>query len=378
MLPKSGRARRGLRSCRGEAELTAVSPRTDERDAWLEPGAHPVADGVYRIPLPLPGDGLKAVNVYAIEDGDRIALVDAGWHQENSWDALGSALRSIGAEVGDVAHVLVTHIHHDHYGQAPALRHASGAQVVLGEGERRSMHAIIDPTTRPQIERDRRESLAIHGAAALADELQAALLAADAGDSQGFALWEEPDVYAPDALRIELRSRSIQAIATPGHTRGHISFFDEAAGVLFAGDHVLPHITPSIGVEIFADGMGLIDFIGSLALVRQLPARRVLPAHGPAFDDLRGRVDELLSHHATRLERCVAAVRDAPHNAFEVAHVLPWTRRERRYEELDLFNKMLAVRETVAHLELLAVQGTLTRTTRDGIVVFGAAGATPG
>ena len=42
------------------------------RHDWLEPGAHRVAPGVHRIPLPLPNDGLRAVNVYAIEDGDRL------------------------------------------------------------------------------------------------------------------------------------------------------------------------------------------------------------------------------------------------------------------------------------------------------------------
>jgi hypothetical protein len=48
-----------------------------------------------------------------------------------------------------------------------------------------------------------------------------------------------------------------------------------------------------------------------------------------------------------------------------VAHDLPWTRRERRYEELDLGNRLLALTETVAHLELLVVQGTATAEDRD-------------
>lgn len=34
--------------------------------AWVEAGAFEVAPGVYRIPLPLPNDGLRAVNVYAV------------------------------------------------------------------------------------------------------------------------------------------------------------------------------------------------------------------------------------------------------------------------------------------------------------------------
>src|SRR5258708_16326569 len=122
---------------------------------WTEPGAYEVAAGVHRIPLPLPGDALKAVNVYAVEDGDRLAVVDAGWHREDSWEALRSALAAIGAEPGDIRRVLVTHIHHDHYGQAPRMRAESGASVLLGEGERRSLTTILDPAQRRLADADR-------------------------------------------------------------------------------------------------------------------------------------------------------------------------------------------------------------------------------
>ena len=43
---------------------------------WTEPGAYPVAEGIHRIPLPLPNDGLRAVNVYAVESLDRLTLID--------------------------------------------------------------------------------------------------------------------------------------------------------------------------------------------------------------------------------------------------------------------------------------------------------------
>ena len=39
----------------------------DQPDDWTEPGAFEVAPGVHRIPLPLPNDGLRAVNVYAVD-----------------------------------------------------------------------------------------------------------------------------------------------------------------------------------------------------------------------------------------------------------------------------------------------------------------------
>ena len=43
-----------------------------DRHAWAEPGVEDLGGGVYRIPLPLPGDALKAVNVYAIAGDDGV------------------------------------------------------------------------------------------------------------------------------------------------------------------------------------------------------------------------------------------------------------------------------------------------------------------
>ena len=340
--------------------------------AWTEPGAHPVVAGVHRIPLPLPGDGLKAVNVYAIEDGDRIAVVDAGWHREESWEALRDGLRVIGAEPGDVKHVLVTHVHHDHYGQAPALRQAGGGIVVLGQGEKLSFDTLETAEGRRDADRSGYESLLRLGASELAGEMRTLWGEIDPDRRRGNALWERPDRWVDDGATIELSTRTLDVVGCPGHTRGHVGFLDREAQVFFTGDHVLPHITPSIGVELFNDDLGLIEFIASLAKVRQLPVRRVLPAHGPDFEGLAQRVDELLDHHATRLTDCIAAVRGAARNPYDVAHDLRWTRRQRRFEELDIFNRMLAVHETAAHLELLALQGSLTRTLgEDGIVRFG-------
>jgi glyoxylase-like metal-dependent hydrolase (beta-lactamase superfamily II) len=335
---------------------------------WTDPGAHPVAPGVHRIPLPLPGDALKAVNVYAVEDGDRIALVDAGWHRDDSWEALRSGLRQIGAQPGDIARVLVTHIHHDHYGQAPRLRTEAGATILLGEGEERSLRVITDPDARRLADEDRITRLRQWGAAELIAPVEE-VMARHPGD--GLAIWELPDILAPDGYLVELGTRVLEVVATPGHTRGHVSLLDREARLFFAGDHVLPHITPSLGVEPFAgDGLSLVEFIASLAKVRPLDVERVLPAHGPDFTGLADRVDALLDHHATRLTHCIDSLRRGRTTAYEVAHDIPWTRRNRTYEELDLGNRLLALTETVAHLELLAVQGTAVAEDRGDLRLY--------
>jgi glyoxylase-like metal-dependent hydrolase (beta-lactamase superfamily II) len=106
---------------------------------------------------------------------------------------------------------------------------------------------------------------------------------------------------------------------------------DPACDVMFAGDHVLPHITPSIGFEQNHSELPLGDYLDSLKLVRGLPDRRLLPAHGPVSPSVHARVDELLDHHDTRLSRIAELVDRQAGTAAEVAGRLRWTRRERRF-----------------------------------------------
>jgi hypothetical protein len=69
---------------------TGVPPARD----WTEPGAYAVAAGVFRIPLPLPQDGLRAVNAYAIVTGNEVALIDSGWALAESEQAIEAGART--------------------------------------------------------------------------------------------------------------------------------------------------------------------------------------------------------------------------------------------------------------------------------------------
>jgi glyoxylase-like metal-dependent hydrolase (beta-lactamase superfamily II) len=327
---------------------------------WSDPEIETVLPGVHRVPLPLPGDALKAVNVYLIEDADGYTLVDSGWDNATSWLALTDGLARAGADVREVRRVLVTHLHHDHVGQATALHREAGAQVWLGEGERRGYQDVLHDMA--GVVKSQWEYLRRGGAAELVSKAESLVPVPPKID------WDPPQHWVADGV---LLAGGIETISTPGHTQGHTSYFDRGRGVLFPGDHVLPHITPSIGFEPYPTHTALADFLHSLAKVRQLPARLVLPAHGPVFTDLAARVDELAAHHETRLAQCVAAIPvDGGCTAYEIAVQLPWTRRERRYDELNLFNKALAVWETLAHLELLDSRGDISCTEVDGVWRF--------
>lgn len=164
-----------------------------------------------------------------------------------------------------------------------------------------------------------------------------------------------------------LATATWQAHPTPGHTRGHLVFVDPERDVMFCGDHVLPHITPSIGFEPTATASPLHDYLDSLRLVRELPDRAMLPAHGHPGPSVHARVDELIEHHDIRLRHTLDAVTSGGDTAFEVAQRLRWTRRGRAFSELDLMSRCLAVTETSAHLEVLVATGRLDRADRDGV-----------
>jgi glyoxylase-like metal-dependent hydrolase (beta-lactamase superfamily II) len=328
----------------------AISP--DSGVHWAEPGAWKVADGIHRIPLPLPMDGLKAVNVYAVETPAGLTLMDGGWAVPEGREALEKGLALLGAGVGDITTFLVTHVHRDHYSLASVLGKEVGATVTLGSGERDTLDIV---------QRGEQGSMLRQLQVAGGQQLVEAW-----GDFEPPAPdpshWRDPDTWLEGDTTIAVGGRSLTALHTPGHTQGHYVYADRAAGLLFAGDHVLPTITPSVGFEPSSKGTPLRDFMASLSRMRELPDLRLLPAHGPVAPSVHARVDELLDHHEHRLALSLEAIRANPSTAYQVAGELPWTRHEHRFDTLDVFNGTLAVLETLAHLDVLVVRGQATRT----------------
>lgn len=324
---------------------------------WTAAGVEEVAPGVHRIPLPLPNDLLRAVNVYAIVDGDGLVLIDSGWSVPDSRARLDEALSSLDRSAADIHRFLITHVHRDHFTQAITVRREFGTNVSLGVGERASLETLHDPDRgrlEPQL-----EQLLRYGAAHLVEQVVASMAGHPPLDRSE---WEFPDDWLEDDVVVATTDRRLHVVETPGHTRGHVVFHDAAGGLLFAGDHVLPTITPSIGFEPLLSPDPLGDFLGSLARVREMSDARLLPAHGPVTASVHARIDELVEHHGRRLDETEAGVVGGADTAFEVASLLRWTRRDRHIDELDLFNQMLAVAETGAHLALLVAQQRIVRT----------------
>ncbi|MFE4535390.1 MBL fold metallo-hydrolase [Streptomyces scopuliridis] len=327
-----------------------------DQGPWAAAGVQTVRPGVHRVPLPLPNDGLHAVNVYLLEDladDDGLVMIDGGWAIPEARKALEQALADIGRDLGDISHILVTHIHRDHYTNAVELRRLLGSRVYLGAGERPGLEML--DRLRSDEPTGSLETLRRAGAGELADRIQAL-------DHGGYdpSVWESPDRWL-GAETLRFGEHELRVVPTPGHTKGHVVYLDEQRGLLFSGDHVLPHITPSIGFELAEPGgRPLADYLDSLRLMTRYADTRLLPAHGPVAESVHTRVAELLTHHDNRLAKSLTALGEATRDAHAVARTLGWTRREVPFGELSAFNQMLAVNETAAHLDVLVLRGRAT------------------
>jgi len=337
-------------------------------DDWAVPGAHPVAEGVHRIVLPMPQDGLRAVNVYVLSGPDGLALVDAGWRVPGNLALLDDGLREIGHRVEDVREVYVTHVHRDHYTLGPALRRAVGARIHLGAAECTGLRMVRELGS--NLPTSSLRELARGGAS----DLAARIVEVMAGEPWEARDWEDPDSWLEPGP-VMIGGRAMEAVDVPGHTKGHLAFHDPAAALLFSGDHVLPRITPSIGFELGDWDLPLGKYLSSLLVLLTRSDATLLPAHGMPGGSVHKRVRELLAHHDRRFAATLDAVagpRDDPDGkrGLDVASRLTWTRRERSFDTLDVFNRMIAVCETMAHLDVLVARGLLHVTARDGVDLF--------
>jgi glyoxylase-like metal-dependent hydrolase (beta-lactamase superfamily II) len=327
-----------------------------QRAAWRDRSVPPVETlrpGLWSVPVPM-GGPLRWVNAYVLElAGGGLGLVDTGWDADDSWAALCAGLGAIGGDVSDVRGVLVTHLHLDHVGLAARVRAASGAWVAMHPAD---AAGITSFTSRSPEEMVEAEVAFLATLGAPAEDARV-----DAGTPEqrvGLLRVARPDRLLEDGDRADLPGWSLRAVHTPGHTEGHLCFADEATGLFFSGDHVLPRISPNISTHAGGAADPLRDYLGSLTAVADRPAAEVLPGHEWRFRGLAARARELHAHHEHRLAELLAAVRAHPGSTpWDLAAHLTWSRPWSQYERRM---RIFAVTETDSHLRLLASRGLVT------------------
>jgi glyoxylase-like metal-dependent hydrolase (beta-lactamase superfamily II) len=322
--------------------------------------------GVWRLPLPLKDSPLGHVNTYLIKSDDGYLLVDCGWDTADTLKALEGHLRALDIRFGDVRHLVVTHIHPDHYGLAGRLREITNADLSFHRLERlyiESRYANAD-----ELLEEMREWLRLNGTP------QAELDQLSRGSTSMLSRVQiaYPDQTLDGGEEITCGRFAFKVIWTPGHSAGHICLYDATHKVLLSGDHVLPRITPSVGLHVRNTSNPLADYLDSLKLIGRFEAELVLPGHGDPFAGLPERTAALIEHHQHRLDEIIGLLRpSAAHarTAYELAKRMRWSSR-RSWDDLGGFERRMAVTETLAHVELLHTRGSVEKHCADGVVTY--------
>ncbi|MFE9834503.1 MBL fold metallo-hydrolase [Streptomyces sp. NPDC005551] len=316
--------------------------------------------GVRSIRVPIPDNPLGHTLVYVVDTDRGPVLVDTGWDDPASLDVLSAGLTGCGTSVAEIHGVVVTHHHPDHHGLSAAVREASGAWI--------AMHAADASVVRRMREyRPERwfTYMADKLAAAGAPEAHVAPLRTARPRALPGLSPALPDREIVPGDLLDLPGRRLRAIWTPGHTPGHVCLHLEedhparlaGRGRLFSGDHLLPEITPHIGLYEDPDDATVTDPLGdyrdSLERVGRLGAAEVLPAHQYAFTDAAARVRALLAHHEERLTGLLGLLR-VPLTAWQLAERMEWNRP---WERIPYSSRNIAVSEAEAHVRRLVKLG---------------------
>ena len=306
-----------------------------------------VVEGVFELQLPIPFENGR-VNVFIFRDGRELDLLDCGMNSHESLSTLRAALGRIGGEGWRLRRLVVTHIHPDHYGAAGVICGELGAELY--------MHRLEVPMVNPRYLE--LEQLIVE----VGRHLQANGVPEEEAEIQRNASRAMRDFVVPAAVTVQLDGAEIVSLGgkrlrvewTPGHSPGHVCLYDLDDRVLFAGDQLLPDISPNVGLHPQSTPDPLDDFVASLRRLVALQPALVLPAHGRPYRDAAGRAAYLEEHHRRRKDQILEITSGREMTAWEVALEV-WGERRHVYE------RRLALQEGLAHLQALAVEGRLEK-----------------
>ncbi|MHB8894589.1 MAG: MBL fold metallo-hydrolase [Candidatus Geothermincolia bacterium] len=164
--------------------------------------------------------GYGTGNVYIIEAGDELVMIDTGVPQD--YMLLVDRIKSLGRSPVEVGHILISHFHVDHAGSAAAFKRLSHAKVYA--------HADDVPYIQGE---DSISSIYKKGVLGRAASLLPVAAAAVTRVPP-----VEVDVPLAEGDIIPVLG-GIRVVHCPGHTPGTAAFYWEEKGILFTGDAII-------------------------------------------------------------------------------------------------------------------------------------------
>ena len=247
------------------ARLGHMSQRASQHTSGSRhPEIVTAADGISQIDTVMGGD--KQFNSVYLIAAREPALIEAGPGADVP--VVMEALKQLGVGRGDLAHIVVTHIHLDHAGGAGALV-TSFPRATVWAHERGVAH-LADPSR---------------------------LLASTArtyGDSRMHELYGTTEPVPRGRLRsmndgdrIDLGDRFLDVIHTPGHASHHVALHEGSTGVVFTGEAVGSHLpwADCYRPALPPPEVDVATALASVQRIRDRDATALLTSHFGVIDD---------------------------------------------------------------------------------------------
>ena len=285
-------------------------------------------------------------NIYIINDGEQLILVDCGSGFAKANDELVEGFTAVAEQfhlpisLSDIDHILITHGHIDHFGGLPFVRQFTDAPIgvhildrrVLSNHEERAIFAAL------------RVGLFLEGAGVSPKTRQELM--------QVYLFGKQYYQSLPVQFLLEEGQPTVGGIEVyhvPGHCPGQVCL--RVDDVLLTADHILSRITPHQAPESITNNMGLGHYLASLDKIAGVPEICLaLGGHEEPMEDVYGRIQIIKQAHDDRLNK-VLEICQSPQSLADISKML--------FGSVKSYHVLLALEETGAHVEYLYQRGEL-------------------
>lgn len=245
-------------------------------------------------------------------------LIDAGEaNKEEYTSLLASVLQKLQARV---SHIVITHWHHDHLGGLP------------------NVLATVCSDQTPTVSKISMEDCNMQYPLRGEGNVPPATLPAHVKRDMTY-------VWDGDVLTVE--GATLRVIATPGHTKDHLSLWFEEENSVFTGDCILGE-----GSAVFED---LASYMNSLEKLLTLKPDMLYPGHGPVVKDGKAKIQEYIAHRNAREKQVVDCLENSavPVSAYQIV--------ARIYKDVDEVLWIGAENNVRLHLDKLLKEGKVVQ-----------------
>lgn len=265
-----------------------------------------------------------SVNQYVIP-GDNGILYDAGFGDAASVRYFIQEIKKLQDDLGsrskpyDIRYILVSHAHEDHFSGLLKVRQNLGLTVMVSKqtakyiGSKEGYRNAFE--TRVRFTASRAETVfekLYNTANKLSERMFKHFI-------YGMRFVPDPEIVFDGKTEIKINNEPWEIFPSPGHSKDHISLYNQEKGILFSGDNVLRTKTTWLGPP----NSDLDEYMVSLKQLLELPKLElILSAHGSPITKPKERIREIMAWRINRTRQLLDFVENSNRRGVTVKQIV--------------------------------------------------------